>query len=86
MAAFWEPVSASPASVGLSSLLFARVLPTCWVLKVVMKRGALKEEEKGQLRERAFVGAVIAMHVSMVTKASSKCKQNSHHALPVRDK
>lgn len=34
-----------------------------------MKRGALKEEEKGQLRERAFVGAVISMDVSMVTKA-----------------
>lgn len=69
VAAFWGPVSPSPARVGLPSLLFARVLPTCWVLKVVMKRGALKEEEKGQLRERAFVGAVITMNVSMVTKA-----------------
>lgn len=40
-----------------------------------MKRGALKEEEKGQLRERAFVGAVIAMYVSMVTKAGSNASR-----------
>jgi hypothetical protein len=49
--------------------------PTCWVLKVVMKRGTLKKEEKGQLRERAFVEAVIGMYVSMVTKAGSNASR-----------
>lgn len=42
-----------------------------------MKRETLKEEEKGQLRERAFVGAVIGMYVSMVTKASSNASRAS---------
>lgn len=37
----------------------------------------MKEEEKEQLRERAFVGAVIAMHVSMVTKAGSNVSRTA---------
>lgn len=40
-----------------------------------MKRGTLKEEEKGQLRERAFVNAVIRMYVSMVTKVGSNASR-----------
>lgn len=35
----------------------------------------MKEEEKGQLRERAFVDAVMGMYVSMVTKAGSNASR-----------
>jgi hypothetical protein len=39
-------------------------------LKVIVKRGALKEKEKARLCEAAFVVTLISMQVSVVPKSA----------------